>query len=55
MTVLPLLLDKLKLQLLVLSEDLTYQFKYWQVMRGKTDVLLDEEDGNIDKEKYEFT
>ena len=47
-----MLLDKLKLHYLVLSEDITYQFKYLQVMKGKAGPMFDEGDGNIDKDKY---
>ncbi len=49
-----MLLDKLKLHLLVLSEDLTYHFKYLQVMKGKVGAILDDGDGNIDKAKFDF-
>ena len=48
-----MLLDKLNLHLLVLSEDLTYHFKYMQVMKGKLGIILDDGEGNIDKTKYE--
>lgn len=51
MTQLPTLLDKLKLHLLVLSEDLTYHFKFLQVMSGKAEELFDDGDKGIDKER----
>ncbi len=48
---LPMLLDKMNLQLLVLSEDLTYHFKYMQVVKGRVNTLIDDGEGNIDKTK----
>jgi len=51
MTQLPTLLDKLKLQLLVLSKDLKYHFKFLQVMNGKAEELFDDGDKGIDKER----
>jgi hypothetical protein len=48
---LPMLLDKLKLHLLVLSEDLSYHFKYLQVMSRKINQHLDNGQGEIDKKK----
>jgi len=47
-----MLLDKLKLHLLVLSEDLAYHFKYLMVMKGKVNPLIEDGDGNIDRTKY---
>eukprot|EP00831_Metopus_contortus_P060523 TRINITY_DN5242_c0_g2_i1.p1 TRINITY_DN5242_c0_g2~~TRINITY_DN5242_c0_g2_i1.p1 ORF type:complete len:1020 (+),score=217.71 TRINITY_DN5242_c0_g2_i1:183-3242(+) len=49
---LPMLLDKLKLHLLVLSEDLSFHFKYMMVVKGKIGPTLDDGDGKIDKEKF---
>lgn len=49
-----MLLDKLSLHLLVLSEDLSFHFKYLLVMHGKVAPTLDDGEGNIDKTKLEF-
>ena len=46
-----MLLDKLRLHLLVLSEDLAFHFKYMQVMRDKMTTVLDDGENNIDKNK----
>lgn len=51
MTQLPELLDKLKLNLLVLSEDLTYHFKFLQVVKGKAEAIFEDGDKGIDREK----
>lgn len=48
---LPLLCDKMKLHLLVISDDLTYHFKFLDVVNGKAQEILSDGDGNIHKEK----
>lgn len=49
---LPMLLDKFRMHLLVLSEDLTYHFKYLQVVQGRAAPHFDDGEGNIAKAKY---
>lgn len=52
LTLLPELLDRLNMHLLVISDDLTFHFKYMQVMHGKVGPMIDDGEGNIDKDKY---
>ena len=47
-----MLLDKFRMHLLVLSEDLTYHFKYLQVIQGRASPHFDDGEGNIAKAKY---
>lgn len=41
----------MKLHLLVISDDLTYHFKFLDVVMGKAQEQLSDGDGNIVKEK----
>ena len=52
MSELPDLLDKFKLHLFVISDDITYHFKYLDVVEMRANQILDDGRGNIDKEKY---
>ena len=51
MNLLPQLCDKLKLHLLVISEDLSYHLRYTQVINGTANNILEDYDGCIDKKK----
>ena len=52
MSELPELLDKFKLHLLVISEDISYHFKYLDVIEMRANQILDDGRGNVDQEKY---
>lgn len=45
------LCDKFKLSWMALSEDLSYHFKYFDVLRGMAAKQLDNGSGNIEREK----
>jgi len=49
---LPKLCDKLKMHLLVLSEDLSNHIRFNQVMRQEANAILDDGEGNIFKKKF---
>ena len=48
---LPQVCDKLKLNLLMTSEDMAYYFKAQEVFNGRAEGALDDGEGNIDFEK----
>ena len=48
----PELCDKLGLHLLMNSEDMSYHFKFVDVIQGTCNNYLQDEDGNIDYEKF---
>ena len=52
MSLLPRLCDKLKLHLLVISDDLSFHFKFLDVMTGRAQELLDDGNGNLEKIKF---
>ena len=47
-----MLCDKMKLHLLVISDDLTYHFKFLDVVMGKAQEFLADSDGCVDKDRY---
>ena len=46
------LLDKFKLHWYVNSEDLSFHFKFEDVINGKAEEILSDSKGNIDKKKF---
>ena len=45
------LCDKMKLHLLVISDDLSFHFKFLDVVSGKAQEFLADSDGCVDKQK----